>query len=71
MEDNLFITAEQAIAAKKETLKIRKGQDDGRVHAEYVAETVRQLVYSQYGDDTYTRGLNVYTTLSSVEQTAA
>ena len=41
------------------------------MHAEYVAETVRQLVYSQYGDDTYTRGLNVYTTLSSVEQTAA
>ncbi|MBP8088247.1 MAG: transglycosylase domain-containing protein, partial [Polaromonas sp.] len=71
MEDNRFITAEQAIAAKKETLKIRKGQDDGRVHAEYVAETVRQLVFSQYGDETYTRGLNVYTTLSSVDQTAA
>jgi penicillin-binding protein 1A len=71
MEDNRFITAEQALAAKKETLKIRKGQDDGRVHAEYVAETVRQLVFSQYGDETYTRGLNVYTTLSSVDQTAA
>jgi len=71
MEDNRFITAEQAIAAKKETLKIRKGQDDGRVHAEYVAETVRQLVFSQYGDETYTRGLNVYTTLSAVDQTAA
>ena len=71
MEDNRFITAEQALAAKKETLKIRKGQDDGRVHAEYVAETVRQLVFSQYGDETYTRGLNVYTTLSAVDQTAA
>jgi penicillin-binding protein 1A len=71
MEDNRFITAEQAIAAKKETLKIRKGQDDGRVHAEYVAETVRQLVFSQYGDETYTRGLNVYTTLSALDQTAA
>ena len=71
MEDNRFITAEQAIAAKKETLKIRRGQDDGRVHAEYVAETVRQLVFSRYGDETYTRGLNVYTTLSAVDQTAA
>jgi len=71
MEDNRFITSEQAIAAKKEPLKIRKGQDDGRVHAEYVAETVRQLVFSQYGEETYTRGLNVYTTLSSVDQTAA
>jgi penicillin-binding protein 1A len=41
------------------------------VHAEYVAETVRQLVFNQYGEDTYTRGLNVYTTLSAVDQTAA
>jgi penicillin-binding protein 1A len=32
------------------------------VHAEYVAETVRQLMFAQYGAETYTRGLNVYTT---------
>ena len=31
------------------------------VHAEYVAETVRQLIFAQYGDEAYTRGLNVYT----------
>ena len=55
----------------KQEYKIRKGQDDGRVHAEYVAETVRQLVYSQYGDETYTRGLNVYTTVDSKAQQAA
>ena len=71
MEENKFITSAQAAAAKKEQLKIRTGGDDGRVHAEYVAETVRQLVFSQYGDETYTRGLNVYTTLSAVNQTAA
>ena len=33
------------------------------VHAEYVAETARQLIFSQYGDEAYTRGLNVYLTL--------
>ncbi len=71
MEENGFITAEQAAAAKKEELKIRSSKDGGRVHAEYVAETVRQLVFSQYGDETYTRGLNVYTTLSSTDQEAA
>jgi penicillin-binding protein 1A len=71
MQDNGFITADQAIAAKNEELKIKTGSDPGRVHAEYVAETVRQLVYNQYGDETYTRGLNVTTTLRSTDQTVA
>ena len=42
-----------------------------QVHAEYVAEMVRQLMYGQYGDETYTRGLDVRTTLVSVQQEAA
>ena len=71
MQDNGFITAEQAIAAKNEELKIKTGPDAGRVHAEYVAETVRQLVFSQYGEETYTRGLNVTTTLRATDQTVA
>jgi penicillin-binding protein 1A len=71
MEENNFITKAQAAAAKKEELQIRRGGNDGRVHAEFIAETVRQLVFSQYGDSTYTRGLNVYTTVSSIDQTAA
>ena len=71
MEENNFITSAQASAARKEVLKIRSGPNAGRVHAEFIAETVRQLVFSQYGDSTYTRGLNVYTTVSSVDQTAA
>jgi len=71
MEENGFITAEQAKAAKEEPLKVKTGPDAGRVHAEYVAETVRQLIYNQYGDETYTRGLNVYTTLHATDQTVA
>ena len=71
MEDNGFISSEQAIAAKKEELKVRTGPDAGRVHAEYVAETVRQLVFSQYGDETYTRGLNVFTSLRAADQAVA
>ncbi|MDB5869627.1 MAG: penicillin-binding protein family [Polaromonas sp.] len=71
MEQNGFITAEQASAAKEEELHIRTGRDAGRVHAEYVAETVRQLVFNQYGEETYTRGLNVFTTLHSTDQTMA
>jgi penicillin-binding protein 1A len=41
------------------------------VHAEYVAEMVRQMMYAQYRDDTYTRGLNVTTTIDSADQEAA
>lgn len=71
MQDNGFITQAQAEEAKAEQLKVRSGPDTGRVHAEFVAETVRQLVFSQYGDETYTRGLNVFTTLRAADQTVA
>ena len=71
MEENGFITAEQAKEAKAQELKIRFGPDSSRVHAEYVAEMVRQMVYAQYGADAYTRGLNVYTTLNAADQDMA
>ncbi len=66
-----FITAQQADMARSEKLKLKGGPDAVRVHAEYVAETVRQLVYAQYGSETYTRGLNVYTTIKSTDQDVA
>jgi len=45
------------------------GRFDG--HAEYVAELARQLAHDRFGDEAYTRGLNVYTTVSSMHQTLA
>jgi penicillin-binding protein 1A len=71
MEENGFITAAEAEAAKKQPLEVRSGTDSAKVHAEYVAETVRQLVYAQYGDEAYTRGLNVFTTINAVQQDTA
>jgi penicillin-binding protein 1A len=71
MEENGFITADQAAQAKNEELKIRTSQGNTRVHAEYVAEMARQLIFTQYGNEAYTRGLNVYTTLNAAEQEAA
>lgn len=71
MEENNFITAEEAAAARKEDLKIRTGTDNTRVHAEFVAEMARQLIFAQYGNDAYTRGLNVYTSINAGEQEAA
>ena len=71
MLENGFITAAQAEAAKKEVLQVKTAANRPQVHAEYVAEMVRQLMYGQYGDETYTRGLDVRTTLVSVQQEAA
>ena len=71
MLENNFITADEAKAAKEQELKVKLSSDHTAVHAEYVAETVRQLMFAQYGNETYTRGLNVYTTLRASDQDAA
>ncbi len=71
MLENKFITAAEADTAKKQELKIKTAANSRQVHAEYVSEMVRQLMYAQYGDETYTRGLNVQTTLRSADQDVA
>ncbi|MFL9926518.1 penicillin-binding protein 1A [Herbaspirillum lusitanum] len=66
-----YITDAQYQQAKDEELKIKGDSAAFGVHAEYVAEMARQLVYAQYKDDTYTRGLNVFTTITKTDQDAA
>jgi penicillin-binding protein 1A len=70
MLENGYITPAQRDAALAETLHLRP-TTEVPVHGEYVAESARQLVYAQYGDETYTRGLNVYLSVDSVQQMAA
>ena len=72
MQENGFITEQEASLAKQEDFKIRNGSlANTRVHAEYVAEMARQLIFAQYGAEAFTRGINVYTTLNAGEQEAA
>ena len=72
MEENGFITAAQAQQAREEPLRLRRARvTENLTHADFVAEMARQLMFNQYGEDTYTRGLNVYTTLHLDEQKAA
>src|SRR5574344_463826 len=72
MEENGFITAEQAQQAREEPLHLRRAKTpENLTHADFVAEMARQLMFDQYGDDAYTQGLNVYTTLHLDEQKAA
>jgi penicillin-binding protein 1A len=70
MVDNGFITPEQRDTARAETLRYRAASEVA-VHAEFVAEAARQLIFTQYGDEAYTRGLNVYLTLKSDDQMVA
>jgi penicillin-binding protein 1A len=70
MLENGFIDEAQRDAALAETLQY-KAQADVSVHAEYAAEIARQLVFTQYGEETYTRGLNVYLTIKADDQMVA
>ena len=66
-----YITDEQYTVAQKEELKIKTDSSEFGVHAEYVAEMARQLVYEQFKEETYTRGLSVFTTITKADQDAA
>jgi len=70
MYETGFITEAQHDEALAQTLRYRT-PSDSVPHAEFVAETARQLVFAQYGEETYTRGLNVYLTVRSVDQSVA
>lgn len=71
MRENGFITEQQATSAKKEQIKIRPISSDKSGQAQFVAETIRQTIYNQYGAETYNRGLNVYTTIRAEDQSVA
>jgi penicillin-binding protein 1A len=66
-----YITNAQYAEAKDEELKIKMDSNAFGVHAEHVAEMARQLVYEQFKEETYTRGLNVFTTITKADQDAA
>ncbi|OYT91074.1 MAG: penicillin-binding protein [Burkholderiales bacterium PBB3] len=71
MLENKFISDKEAEDAKAFELRIKTGIASNQTHAEYATEMVRQLMFAQYGEETYTRGLDVQTTLRSGSQDAA
>jgi penicillin-binding protein 1A len=71
MLDLNYITQAQYDEAVKEPIHTKASGNEYSVHAEYVAEMVRQLMYAQYKEETYTRGLSVVTTIDSADQDAA
>jgi penicillin-binding protein 1A len=66
-----YITEQEYVQAKDEELHVKTDSSAFSIHAEYVAEMARQLVYAQFKEETYTRGLNVFTTITKTDQDAA
>ena len=66
-----YITQEQYDEAAKQPLVVKGAGKEFSVHAEYVAEMVRQMMYAQYREEAYTRGFNVVTTIDSADQDVA
>ena len=66
-----YLTDEQYQQAKVQHLQIKTSSNEFGIHAEYVAEMARQVVFNEYKEDSYTRGFNVYTTITKAEQDAA
>ncbi|TAL92168.1 MAG: penicillin-binding protein 1A [Paraburkholderia sp.] len=71
MRDLHYITQEQYDAAARQPLIVKGAGREFSVHAEYVAEMVRQMMYAQYREEAYTRGFNVVTTIDSADQDVA
>ena len=66
-----YITQEQYDDASRQPLVVKGAGKEFSVHAEYVAEMVRQMMYAQYREDAYTLGLSVVTTIDSADQDVA
>ncbi len=66
-----YITPEQAAKAKAAPVTASLHHAEVEVEAPWIAEMVREKLVKDFGPETYTSGLNVYTTVSSKLQTAA
>ena len=66
-----YITDAQYAQALAAPVRTHRQTSEYSVHADYIAEMVRQAVHEQYPDDAYSRGFRVYTTIRKGDQEAA
>jgi len=71
MHDLHFINDEQFTQAQEAPLVVRQTLKDNTAHAEFIAEMVRLAMVEAYGEESYTRGLTVHTTIRKADQDAA
>jgi len=72
MHDLRYLTDVQYKEAQTAPLSVRQGlREATSTRGEFVAEMARQVVFEAYGEESYTRGLTVYTTIRKADQDAA
>ena len=71
MHELRFINDAQLQHALAAPLVVHPTLRDSSAHADYVAEMARQTIFETYGEDSYSRGLTVYTTIRKADQDAA
>jgi penicillin-binding protein 1A len=72
MHELRFISDEAFKEAQSAPLAVRQGiRSAVPTHAESVAEMARQVVFDAYGEEAYTRGIVVWTTVRKADQEAA
>ncbi len=71
MEELGFISVQQLDQAKAAPVSARIHNKEIELRAPYIAEMVRGEAVERYGEDAYTRGLSIYTSIDSRLQEAA
>jgi penicillin-binding protein 1A len=71
MKDLGHISQQQYADAAKAPMHVKREASEFALHAEHIAEMVRQAVHDQYPNEVYTRGFRVYTTIRVADQEAA
>jgi penicillin-binding protein 1A len=71
MHDLGYIDDAQFAEAQAAPLVVKHETNDFALKADFVAEMARQAMYEKYQDDAYTKGFNVYTTITKLDQDAA
>lgn len=71
MLDQSYITQAEYNEAIKKPLNVSYHEPQIEFSAPYVAEMARQFMYDKFGENAYTDGYKVYTTISKTDQVAA
>lgn len=65
------ISDQELSELEKQPVPIKKQSTTFAIPADYVAEMVRQVIYDRYQEETYSKGIRVYTTIRQLDQEAA
>ncbi len=71
MHDLGDISDAQFETAQKAPIAVKHEANEFPVHGEFVAEMVRQMLHERFGDEVYSKGYRIYTTVTKPDQDAA